>query len=118
LAEAENIPRKLTAEDAFAILEMTLRGGSNYGGVDDATSPRSQPFFLFQGIGRYSATIGWWAVNPWTGDMWTVWFCDDEKRLDSPFLLKARAMFKRRFSQEELKQYERLRELKPGCLES
>ena len=115
-ANADDLPRKVTATEALAILKKVVGSGRNYGGLDDATSPRSEPFYLFQGIGLHSATTGWCAVNPWTGDAWSVWWCNAERRLESPSLRKSRAEVKRRFSAAELNQYEALRQLKPGCL--
>ncbi|HUC11893.1 MAG TPA: hypothetical protein VL985_15920 [Stellaceae bacterium] len=73
------------------------------------------PFFVYYGINDPPAegSFGCFAVNPWTGDVWALWGCH---RLSTPALRKSRAAIRRRFTREELKQYPRLRRLKPLCI--
>lgn len=75
----------------------------------------SGPFFVFDGLSKPPAegSFGFFAVNPWTGDVWNLWGCH---RLSTPALRKSQASIRRRFSQAELKEYERLRRLKPICV--
>ena len=56
---------------------------------------------------------GYFAVNPWTGDVWDMWDCG--KQYSTPGLRKAQAVIRKRFSPAELKEYPRLRDLNPGC---
>lgn len=56
-----------------------------------------------------------YAVNTWTGDVWDVWNCKTATWLTSPRLRMRQAEIKKRFAKQELKQYERLRGLNPGC---
>jgi hypothetical protein len=74
----------------------------------------SPPFLVFQGASKPPAegSFGYFAVNPWTGDVWNLWGCH---RLSTPALRKSQAAIRQRFSREELKQYARLRRLKPVC---
>lgn len=83
----------------------------------DVTSPkRGAPFYSVQSLGPIAGTAGWYAVNPWTGDVWDFWSCNRVKRLTSPLLRRRQAEIKTRFTTQELQQYDRLRDLDPGCL--
>jgi hypothetical protein len=75
-------------------------------------SPRmSSPFLSFQAL-SVTSTVGFFAVNPWTGDVWALWGCH---KLDTRALRKDQAAIRRKFSATELKQYARLSALKPFC---
>jgi hypothetical protein len=78
--------------------------------MDDA----SPPFFVFQGIIGHGAadSFGFFAVNPWTGDVWSLFGC---KWLSTPTLRKSQAEIRSRFTPDELKEYPRLHRLNPGC---
>ena len=69
-------------------------------------------FFDFQGITEIS-TFGFFAVNPWTGDVWALWGCH---KLSTPALHKDQAAIRRKFTPSELKQYKRLSALRPDCI--
>lgn len=75
----------------------------------------SGSFFVYNGLTKPPAegSFGFFAVNPWTGDVWNLWGCH---RLSTPALRKSQGPIRRRFSREELKQYARLRRLKPECI--
>jgi hypothetical protein len=82
---------------------------------NNAMNPR---FFIFYGMNRPSVRIvhggfGFFAVNPWTGDVWALWGC---YKLSSRAVRKSQAEIRQRFTEEELKQYEKLRHLKPECV--
>ncbi|HZK90298.1 MAG TPA: hypothetical protein VFC56_09150 [Stellaceae bacterium] len=89
-------------------------------GVNQGTTVRNldyqehlnHPFFEFYGITEVSS-FGYFAVNPWTGDVWALWGC---RRLSTPALRKSQAAIRRRFSPAELRQYPRLHRLKPECI--
>jgi len=72
-------------------------------------------FIVFNTISRPPANggFGYFAVNEWTGDVWALWGCH---RLSTPALRKSQAAIRREFTREELKQYARLRRLKPECI--
>ena len=72
-----------------------------------------RPFFVFYGLTESDGSFGYFAVNPWTGDVWALWGCH---KLATPALRKSQADIRRRFTREELKQYPRLTELKPECI--
>jgi hypothetical protein len=82
---------------------------------DSMSSNFSPPFLVFQGASKPPAegSFGFFAVNPWTGDVWNLWGCH---RLSTPILRKSQAAIRREFTREELKQYARLRRLKPVCV--
>lgn len=73
------------------------------------------PFFDFDGynVPPAEGSFGFFAVNPWTGDVWALWGCH---KLSTPALRKSQAEIRRRFTPEELKQYARLSALKPECI--
>jgi hypothetical protein len=74
----------------------------------------SGSFFLFDGLTKppVEGSFGFFAVNQWTGDVWNLWGCH---RLSAPALRKSQAAIRRHFTRAELKQYTRLRRLKPIC---
>jgi hypothetical protein len=74
-----------------------------------------RPFFVYYGVSAPPAegAFGYFAVNPWTGDVWNLWGCH---RLSTPILRKSQAEIRRRFTRDELAQYDRLRRLKPDCI--
>mgnify|MGYP001555261639 FL=1 len=72
-------------------------------------------FIIFYGINKSPAegSFGFYAVNPWTGDVWQLWGC---YKLTSPALRKSQAAIRKRFTQAELKHYTELSDLKPECI--
>lgn len=114
-AFAQDIEIKVGKEEAVMLASLALPGAA--GSFEGELSPRSL-FYIFQGLhsdpGKEgSATFGFFAVNPWTGDVWDLWDCG--KRYRTPALRKAQAAIRKRFTPAELKEYPRLRDLKPGC---
>jgi len=103
----EPIARRLTAEAHY--------GADKYLDAFDYDSNLSPPFFVYYGVNEAPAEggFGYFAVNPWTGDVWALWGCG---RLSTPALRKSQAEIRKRFTREELKQYARLRHLKPECV--
>jgi len=81
----------------------------------DYASTMSPPFFVYYGLTEppVEGSFGYFAVNPWTGDVWALWGCH---RLSTPALRESQAQIRRRFTHEELKQYARLRRVKPECI--
>ncbi len=75
----------------------------------------SDGFFVFDGLTKPPAegSFGFFAVNPWTGDVWALWGCH---KLSTAALRQSQAAIRRRFTRAELKQYARLRRLKPVCI--
>jgi len=72
------------------------------------------PFILCAGLSRPPAEgfFGYFDVNPWTGDVWSVWHC---KWLSTPALRKSQAAIRKSFSAAEFKDYGRLHRLRPPC---
>jgi len=110
------------ADIPFKVDEATAQRLAAEGDHGSATGleyfdPDSQSgsFFVFHGLTKPPAegSFGYFAVNPWTGDVWALWGCH---RLSTPALRRSQAALRRRFSREELKQYGRLRDLKPECI--
>ena len=74
----------------------------------------SHRFFEFDGINQSgNGSFGFFAVNPWTGDVWALWGCH---KLSTPALRKSQAEIRRRFSPRDLTRYARLSRLKPDCV--
>ena len=106
------------AELTWKIDEQTaLRLASEAYGVDekwfDYNAGMSHPFFVLYGLTESDGSFGFFAVNPWTGDVWSLWGCH---RLSTPALRKSKAEIRRRFTRQELKQYLRLARIKPDCI--
>jgi hypothetical protein len=112
---AADIPWKLDKKSAQALAALAAGDSANPGDLDPDLPTVSPPFFVFDGISPSPAegSFGYFAVNPWTGDVWELWGC---RRLSTPALRKSQAEIRGRFTSEELKQYARLRNLKPDCI--
>jgi hypothetical protein len=111
---ASDLPPKL--DEATAQTFAALAAGHEKSPNDlDYQGPIGAPFFVFYGenpppmIGGF----GYFAVNPWTGDVWALWGCH---KLSTPALRKSQAEIRRRFTRQELKQYAHLSRLKPDCI--
>ena len=113
-AAAQEIPWKI---DELAGQRLAAEGdhgaatGLDYFDYDSNISP---PFLVYHGLTKppVEGSFGYFAVNPWTGDVWELWDC---RRLSTPALRKSQAAIRRRFTPEEMQQYARLRRLKPEC---
>jgi hypothetical protein len=106
------------AEQPWKIDERTaLRLASEAYGVDekwfDYDAGISHPFFVYYGLTESDGSFGFFAVNPWTGDVWSLWSC---RRLSTLALRKSQAEIRRRFTRQELTQYRRLAQIKPDCI--
>jgi hypothetical protein len=111
-AWAEDIPIKVTEREAYQLLHKAkpIPKTAFYDGW-------RSPGGTFYSYGLWSVTRegsgGYFAVNPWTGDVWDLWACG--KRYSTPALRKAQAAIRKRFTPAEMKEYPRLRDLDPGC---
>ena len=112
---AAEIPWKIDEPTA-----QRLAAEAHYGSVKnvdsfDYASNMSPPFFVYYGVNDAPAegSFGYFAVNPWTGDVWALWGC---YKLTTPALRKSQAAIRRRFTRSELQQYARLRRRKPECI--
>jgi hypothetical protein len=114
-AQRAEIPWKIDEPTA----ERLVAEGWDHGrlpGVLDYDPKMRRRFFEFYGISTAPESeggFGYFAVNPWTGDVWDLWGCH---KLSTPALRKSQAKIRRRFTREELKQYPRLAALKPECI--
>jgi hypothetical protein len=81
----------------------------------DYSAAMSPPFFVYDGLNKppVNGSFGFFAVNPWTGDVWNLWGCH---KLSTPALRKSQAEIKKRFTPEELKHYAELSRLRPDCI--
>jgi len=113
-APAIEIPWKIDEPTAQRLAAEAHYGADKYLDAFDDDSNLSRPFFVFYGVNESPAegSFGYFAVNPWTGDVWSLWGC---RELSTPALRRSQAEIRKRFTREELKQYARLRRLKPEC---
>jgi len=83
--------------------------------LDYQGARNNPPFFVFYGLNEPPAVggFGYFAVNPWTGDVWALWGCH---KLFTPALRKSLAEIRRQFTQDESRQYRRQARLKPECI--
>jgi hypothetical protein len=111
---AAEIPWKIDEPTAQILAAEGVGDRLNADDFDYQGSGMSPPFFAFDVLSRPPAegSFGFFAVNPWTGDVWALWGCDE---LSTPALRKSQAAIKRRFTRAELKQYAQLRRLEPDC---
>lgn len=115
-ANAEEINEKVNVDLGADLVEMAMIGtpykGAGYGIPPEnpkGTVPKDA-FLIYQILGKYEGTVAWFAVNPWTGDVWNMNEC---MLFSNPELLKAQARVKKRFNGNELKEYKYLHDLKP-----
>lgn len=113
-AGATKIPRKIDESTAQRPAAEAVYGGDMYLKFFDYDSDDG-PFIVFNGASKPPAegSFGYFAVNRWTGDVWALWDCN---RLATAVLRKSQAAIRREFTRQEMKQYARLRRLKPECL--
>ncbi len=76
---------------------------------------KSPPFFVLDLLNRpgLKGVAGFYAVNPWTGDVWNLLGCYE---LMTPDLLVSKLEIRKRFGHEELKHYDELDRIKPECV--
>ena len=114
VSDPDSGPRKLTVDEAQ---ELANQPASAHGPVDLTESPRplDRVFYYFAATWPNptgSPMAGYYAVNPWTGDVWDVSGC---KRLDSETLRKRRDAI-RRESGVSKAAFARLRDKRPLCI--
>jgi hypothetical protein len=112
-ARPKEVPKKVTEQEAMDLVG-TMYGPSVGEGGFDVTEPDDfNGFYLVADMGPEAGIADWWAVNPWTGDIWSVQLCFFMGPVTSPEIRATQAKFKARFSQAELKEYTRLHRLEP-----
>lgn len=110
-----DVPWKIDEPTAERLVAEGWRHGK-LPGVLDYDPGMSRRFFEFYGITTSPGSeggFGYFAVNPWTGDVWALWGCH---QLSTPTLRRSQAQIRRRFTHDELKQYPRLARFKPKCV--
>jgi hypothetical protein len=116
-ADTNKIPFKLDEPGAERLAAEGVGHGTTTEDLiyADNISDKPVPFFVYQGLSPPPAegSFGFFAVNPWTGDVWDLWGC---RRLSTPALRKSQAEIRKRFTSTELKQYSKLRRLEPQCI--
>ncbi len=114
-AEANEIARKLDEKSAQSLAAAATGHSRTPEDLDYQGADFDPSFFVFYGLNLPPAMagFGYFAVNPWTGEVWDLWGCH---KLLTPVLRKSQAEIRRRFSPQELKQYRRLVRLKPDCI--
>ncbi len=114
VARETKTPWKIDETTAQQLAAEGQYGADHYLDSFDFDS-NSDSFFVFDGLNPPPAegSFGFFAVNAWTGDVWNLWGCH---RLSTPALRRSQAAIRRRFTRDELKQYARLRRLRPECI--
>ncbi len=107
------IKKKLDEPKSYQLISRVY--GDLHGGFFEYSPAVDKTFYVYQGIGRPGTEggFGYFAVNPWTGDIWALWGC---YKINKPRLPALKAEIRRRFTPEELRQYRRLSRLKPDCV--
>jgi hypothetical protein len=109
---AADRPWKIDAQTAQRLAAEAYDHGKEQDWFDFSPG-MSPPFFVFYGLNESDGGFGYFAVNPWTGDVWDLWGC---RRLSTFTLRKSQAEIRRHLTREERKQYSRLARLKPECI--
>ena len=113
-ALADDIPPKIDQTEALDLTyEVTKKHNPDKGSLEYSGLSRQERFFTFQGIGPVAGSYGFFAVNPWTGDVWALWGC---KRQSTSGLKKLQAKIRERFTKNELKSYQTLRDIRSECI--
>jgi hypothetical protein len=121
VASAQDLPLKLDDKEALklAALAQPRANERNLEHVMDtldynpnANDPGEPPFFVFEGL-TDTSSYGFFAVNPWTGDVWALWGCH---KMTTHRLRAAQAEIRHHFTAVEMKQYRKLRNIKPFCI--
>jgi len=107
--EVEEKVDKELGEELVALANVVGHGALDGGWREDG-------FFIYQLWGESYGTKGWFAVNPWTGDVWDTMAGPNCKHYTTPALAKEQEQIKKRFTKAELKEYKHLSELKPRRL--
>jgi hypothetical protein len=118
---AQNLPFKLDDQEAlkFAALAQPWANERNLRHAMDTLDynprpnwPGEPPFYQFEGL-TDTSNYGFFAVNPWTGDVWALWGCH---KMTTHRLRAAQAEIRHHFTAVEMKQYRKLRNIKPFCI--
>jgi hypothetical protein len=111
-ASETRIPWKIDESTAKRLAAEAVYGADKYLNAYDFDSNNGSFIVFNTNSAPAEGGFGYFAVNAWTGDVWALWGCH---RLSTPALRKSQAAIHREFTREELKQYARLRRLKPEC---
>jgi hypothetical protein len=114
-SRAAEIPWKIDKPMAARLVSEALRDNHSIVKWLEDSPDMSDPFFVFDGLNKppRQGSFGYFAVNPWTGDVWALWGCTKVK---SPTVQRSQERIKRRFTSQELAHYAELRDLKPECI--
>lgn len=108
LSMADEIPQKIGSEETRKLVHAAT-GENSF--EDDGRSDYDQ-FFVFEVLGPEAGS--WFLkVNPWTGDVWDESNCE---KLSTPKLQKLQTKIRQRFLEGELKEYQRLHDIRPECV--
>jgi len=115
VTSAAEISRKVDEPAARRLVAEQHYRAAKYLEVFDYDPNLSPPFYVYYGLTEppVEGSFGSFAVNPWTGDVWSLRGC---RKLFTPAFRKSQTKIRERFTRDELKQYARLRRLKPECI--
>lgn len=109
------IPQKINESIAVRLVSEALKGDHSIVEWLEDSEGMSDPFFVFVGLNKppRNGFFGYFAVNPWTGEVWALWGCH---KLTSRAVRKSQMLIQRRFSNAELSEYSRFSNMKPDCI--
>ena|SRR6185369_17544430 len=100
---AEEIEKKVDSSLGHRLIEAIYKPErTNKVYIDEITALQTFPVYEIREE---------YAVNPWTGDVWDMFSC---QQISNPQIQKIQEAIKKMFNAKELKEYERLRSLRPG----
>ena len=117
-SEATDISTKIDVSEAYLLIELAFTRNEIGGGLMADTDKPEHGFYIVDEVTTFpgaDGSVNYFAVNAWTGDVWSVWFCPQKHR-KNPALKVKQAEIRRRFSPAELKSYRELSRIRPGCM--
>jgi hypothetical protein len=105
---AKDVDKKVDDRLGEKLIEL-LFDDSRKPGIEEVEGLQEN-FLVYTVIGEREGMKSDYGVNPWTGDVWDLWEC---KRISTPSLQKAQGDIRKRYSPEELGQYNKLHMLRP-----
>lgn len=110
----KTLRKRVANERRARALVVLAEPGATVASLDYEHGPDGDHFFYqFQGLGPRGGSFGYFAVNPWTGDVWNEWNCAFPT---TPAFRRAQAKIRQSYAPAELWKYQRLHLTEAECM--
>jgi hypothetical protein len=109
-ALASGLPYKIDERAAQKLAAVANEGSEKFWKQYDYDENMDAIFYSYNELGLNVDSLGFFAVNPWTGDVWNIMQC---KRISSPAARAMQNKIRKRFTATEMEQYQKLSALMP-----